>query len=125
MQRVAVVEYLRSSHAHPTADAVHRAVSAKHPSISRATVYNTLHALVDAGLVCELTVDREAARYDLCAEPHAHFLCRACQCVYDIDLADRIGAGEIIDGHRVESVSTYLYGLCAACRERGKAPDHA
>jgi len=116
MQRIAIIDVLRGSDAHPTADMVFREVSAKHPSISRATVYNTLHALVDAGLVHELSIDKEAARYDFCRMPHAHFRCRACRSLYDVALAPSVGAGEIVDGHLVEAVSTYLFGLCASCR---------
>jgi len=125
MQRVAVIEYLRTTRQHPTADEVYQQVSATHPSISRATVYNVLHALVDAGLVCELTIDRDAARYDLCAHPHAHFRCRECHQLYDIDVAVPLAAGQEIDGHQVEAVSTYLYGLCAACRKMHPEGDHA
>jgi Fe2+ or Zn2+ uptake regulation protein len=117
MQRVAVVEHLRDTEGHPTAEEIHRAVSAQHPSVSRATVYNALHALVEAGLVCELTVDREAAHYDLCTQPHAHFRCRQCRRLFDVDVSAPVHPGEEIEGHRVESVSTYLYGLCAQCRD--------
>ena len=116
MQRIAIIDTLRGSNEHPTADELFRELSARHPSISRATVYNTLHALVDAGLVRELSIDKEAARYDFCRVPHAHFQCRACRRLYDVALDPSVGAGETVDGHLVEAVSTYLYGLCVDCR---------
>ena len=94
----------------------------KYPSISRATVYNTLDALTRAGVVLRLTVDPAATRYDADLKPHAHFRCRICQKVYDIELRDEEPTGLNADGHLVESVRTYAYGVCASCREKGTSP---
>ena len=115
LQRVMIMDYLRGSSDHPTVDDVFRAVSAEHPSLSRATVYNSLRVLVDAGAVCQLTIEKEAVRYDLCDKPHAHFRCRICHRLYDVDVAAGVLPGKIVDGHLVESATTYLYGVCSAC----------
>jgi Fe2+ or Zn2+ uptake regulation protein len=115
-QRIAILEFLDTVDVHPTVDEVFRAVSAKHPSISRATIYNGLRALVDAGLVCELTIEKDAARYDRCGDvPHSHFRCSQCGRLFDVRVEQPISVGSIIDGHRVTSVCTYLHGVCACC----------
>ncbi|UCF10498.1 MAG: transcriptional repressor [Candidatus Bipolaricaulota bacterium] len=116
LQRIAIVKYLDSVDIHPTADDVFRAVSTRHPTISKATVYNGLRALVDVGLVSELTIEKDAARYDLCGgKPHGHFRCCRCRRLYDVDAPTPIRTGDLVDGHQVASVSTYLYGVCAEC----------
>jgi len=117
IQRLAVLEWLCKTKQHPTADQVLSAVRKKFPSISRATVYNTLDALTKAGMVLRLNVDPAVARYDADLDPHAHFRCRVCGKVYDIELEEDVRLDEIVEGHRVESVRTYAYGVCAKCLE--------
>jgi len=118
IQRVAVLEYLESTCSHPTADQVLEEVRRKHPSVSRATVYNALDALTKAHLILRLTVDPGVARYDADHSPHAHFRCRLCNTVYDIPVHDEKALGLDVDGHRVETVRTYAYGVCSACLKK-------
>jgi len=115
LQRVMIMDYLRETSDHPTVDQVFRAVCARHPSISRATVYNGLRVLVEAGAVCPLTIEKEAVRYDLCDTPHSHFRCRICHRLYDVAISPGTSPGSIVDGHVVESATTYLYGVCSIC----------
>jgi len=115
LQRVMIMDYLRETSDHPTVDQVFRAVCARHPSISRATVYNGLRVLVEAGAVCPLTIEKEAVRYDLRDTPHSHFRCRICHRLYDVEISPGTSPGRIVDGHVVESATTYLYGVCSIC----------
>ncbi len=123
IQRLAVMEALEESDDHPTADAIHSTVRERFPSISRATVYNTLDALTRAGMILRLTVDPTVARYDASVHPHVHFQCRLCGTVYDIDLKDGRQIGANADGHLVESIRTYAYGVCAECLQAGNSPE--
>ncbi|MEA3356228.1 MAG: Fur family transcriptional regulator [Candidatus Bipolaricaulota bacterium] len=120
-QRVAVLEYLEENRSHPTADDIFQAVHARHPTIVKATVYNTLTALKKVGAVHELTIEREAARYETNPLPHPHFLCRVCGRLYDVDLPCPIRPGDKIEGHQVESVRTYIYGTCSSCLEKNES----
>ncbi len=122
IQRLAVLEWLSKTTQHPTADQVLSAVRRKFPSISRATVYNTLDALTKAGMVLRLNVDPTVARYDADLGPHAHFRCRVCGVVYDIGVHDGKPVGVEADGHLIESIRTYAYGVCAECLHRTDAP---
>ncbi len=121
MQRLAILEYLEGTKSHPTADEVYAAVHKTCPTIARATVYNTLEALTKSGTILQLTVDPTAARYDADTGPHVHFRCRLCGKVYDIDARERRCVGDEVDGHRVESIRTYAFGVCSSCRKR-RAP---
>ncbi len=71
-QRAAVLAYLEMVDTHPTADEVYWAVRDRLPSISLATVYNALDALVAANLATKLTHGNNAARYDCRGEDHYH-----------------------------------------------------
>ena len=120
-QRLAVYEYLVGNPIHPSVDTVYEAVSVEQPTFSRTTVYNSLHALVQAGLVRELPLCSEERRYDAGLTPHAHFLCSGCGCIKDIPLApDAVDNllqkenGEL-DGCIVQGQELSFSGLCAAC----------
>jgi len=118
IQRSAVLEYLENNHTHPTAEEVYQGVRDHLSSLAKATVYNVLDALKKAGGIQELTIAREAARYDYNPSPHPHFLCRVCGNLYDVDLPCSIRPGDKINGHRVEAARTYLYGICAQCQKQ-------
>ena len=123
IQRLSILEYLESTDSHPTADQVYGEVSRQYPSISRATVYNTLEALTKAGAILKLSVDRTAARYDADTGPHAHFRCRICGNVLDVALDDEDWLGHRLADHHVEAVRTYAYGVCRDCLKREEASD--
>jgi len=88
-------------------------------SVSRATVFNALDDLTDAGLVMRAGAGPGAARYEAAAELHHHFVCRECGSVSDVpchgpatclDPAD-------IDGV-VEDSQVIFQGICRSCLER-------
>jgi len=58
-QRYVVIEYLMRHPVQATADDIDRAVNRSDRRTSRATVYNSLHALADSGLVRGSTPGRE------------------------------------------------------------------
>jgi len=119
IQRLAVLDCLAKTKQHPTANQVLSTVRRQFPSISRATVYNTLDALTKAGVVLRLTVDPTVARYDADLGPHAHFRCRICGGIYDIEVRSGKPIDVRADGHLIESIRTYAYGVCAGCRAKG------
>lgn len=74
-QRVVITEFLRRTDSHPTADQVFEAVVNALPvPLSRATVYNTLNALVEAGVVKEVSTEPGRTRYDANLNRHHHFV---------------------------------------------------
>lgn len=115
IQRYAVLEYLYTHRTHPTAEDIFRALKGQFPAISKATVYNTLELLKQYGLVRELYLEKERARYDSEVSPHFHLVCRSCGGVYDLG----ISAPQIpreVEGHVVEDVMYCVFGVCADCR---------
>ncbi len=88
-QRSCVYAVILAKRDHPTADEVHGRVRKNLPSISLATVYNCLDALVECGLVRQVNLDRSSTRFCPNQEPHAHFRCKETGKVYDVALDEQ------------------------------------
>src|SRR6201992_987218 len=87
-QRYAVMAFLMEQATHPTAAEIFEAVNRVDPRISRATTYNNLRDLVQAGLVREVALDARAARFDAKGLRHHHFICDRCGNIEDIEWYD-------------------------------------
>ncbi len=116
-QRLAVYEYLLTHPVHPSVDMVYEALVVDQPSFSRTTVYNSLHTLVQAGLVRELPLCSEERRYDAGLIPHAHFRCIKCGDIHDIPMDDTLVETAYIkpSGFTVLGQELSMSGVCAAC----------
>ncbi|MDQ3856032.1 MAG: transcriptional repressor [Chloroflexota bacterium] len=117
-QRLEVVRALVEDE-HPSAEAVYQRISARLPTTSLATVYNTLDALRRLGEVLEIRPAQGPSRFDV-RQPHRHphLLCTQCGRVEDahavqepaVDVAEPAAAG-----WRDLVVRLDLYGVCPAC----------
>lgn len=115
VNRLAVLGYVANMKTHPTADEIFNHVVASHPSLSKTTVYNSLHALVSAGLLRELEVESGFTRYDLAPQaPHSHFVCRRCGRIFDMRIPDSLESC-VSAGFSVDSVNLSFSGLCPDC----------
>ena len=120
-QRFAVLEYLTRAAGHPTADQIAAEINRRFPRASRATVYNALKALRDAGLVREVATEEALTRYESNVEPHHHFVCRVCGALEDVpaDAFTPPRSVKLEGGHEVETFEVVLRGRCAACARKG------
>jgi Fur family peroxide stress response transcriptional regulator len=120
-QRMAIVRELCADPTHPTAQELYERLRPALPTMSFATVYNTLDALASAGLCAALSLAPGPARFDPNMEAHHHAVCDRCGLVRDVP-ADRARAAsppalEAAPGFRVRSVERIYRGLCASCAE--------
>lgn len=124
LQRLAVMDYLLQHPTHPTADEIHAALVRKMPTLSKTTVYNTLRLLVEQGAAAVLTIDGRNANFDAETRPHAHFLCRRCNRIYDLPAAPAglLACTEVPEGFGVDETALYLKGTCKACSAAPGAP---
>ena len=121
-QRYAVMAFLIGHAGHPTAAEILEAVNRVDPRSSRATTYNNLRDLVNAGLVREVAVEGRAARFDVKGMQHHHFICDRCGEVEDIDWYDVPRPASRSLGKRVLRECELIFrGLCASCAAR-RAP---
>lgn len=74
-QRVALASLLVGDGCdrHVTAESLFGAAQDADASVSLATVYNTLRAFCDAGLLSEITVDGSRSYFDTRLDDHPHF----------------------------------------------------
>jgi len=118
-QRYAVMAFLVEQNSHPTAAEIFEAVNRRDPRSSRATTYNNLRDLVQAGLVREVAVEGRAARFDAKGTRHHHFICDRCGSVEDMEWYDvpRPDPGSL--GKRVLRECEVIFrGLCKSCVPR-------
>ncbi len=89
------------------------------PHIGRATIFRTIKLLLEAGIICKLSLINGEPRYSLAhAEHHHHTVCVTCGAIGEfhagtVERVLRLIGNEIggrIIGHRIE-----LYITCAAC----------
>ena len=120
-QRIAIVRLFAADGTHPTAQDLFERLRPDFPSMSFATVYNTLDALAKAGLSGILRLGN-AARFDPNTMPHHHAVCDRCGAVLDIaagTLAPSARAQSEIDkaapGFTVRAVERVYRGLCSRC----------
>ena len=115
-QRHAVMAFLLKHPSHPTAADILAAVNRVDPRCSRATTYNNLRDLVQAGLVREVAVEGRAARFDAKDIPHYHFVCDRCGDVEDMDWYDVPRPASVSLGKRALRESELIFrGLCEKC----------
>jgi len=84
-QRLAICEFVLSSKEHPTVDQVYRVVQKKYPTLSLATVYQTLHLLTEIGMLQELGFRDGVSRYDPDTSPHINIVCQTCGKIQDYE----------------------------------------
>ena len=121
-QRYAVMAFLMECNRHPTAAEIFEAVNRMDPRSSRATTYNNLRDLVQAGLVREVAVEGRAARFDAKGMRHHHFICDRCGDVEDMEWYDvpKPTSGSL--GKRILRECELIFrGLCAKCAPRRAA----
>ncbi|MDR2132177.1 MAG: transcriptional repressor [Clostridiales Family XIII bacterium] len=115
--RIHVLRYLEKNRNHPTADRIYKALRPDLPSLSRASVYNSLAALERSGLVRPLTLDGCELRYDAFVEDHGHFRCERCGAIHDFPLAHSEAADLCPDGFLARRKDVLVWGLCPSCLE--------
>lgn len=117
-QRLAILEYLDGNTSHPSAEEIFTAVSRKFPTMSFATVYNTLETLRQKGRVVELSIDPAKKRFDPGVKPHHHLICTVCRRIddvhvdYQLSLPAEIRSRFEITGNHIE-----FYGVCPECKK--------
>lgn len=114
-QRIKILEYIYQKGGHPTVDEIFRALSVDNPSLSRVTVYNTLHLFVEAGMLRVMDIDTTETRYDLMLNNHGHFQCDLCGKIINFEFdIDQIPIDEL-NQFTITQKNVYFKGLCPEC----------
>ena len=117
-QREAILEVLRGTKSHPTADWVYQEVRKEMPHVSLGTIYRNLRTLSEHGEIQELAYGSNHSRFDANPHSHYHFVCQSCGAIEDLDMppmpelegqVERLGNYKVL-GHRLE-----FLGMCPDC----------
>ncbi len=123
-QRLAIVRAIADDESHPTAQELFERLQPELPTMSFATVYNTLDALSTAGLCASRQLSSGATRFDPNTEAHHHAVCDGCSRVFDVPAtgrAARPGHTDVAPGFVVRAVERVYRGACRACAPSRRA----
>ena len=120
-KRDAILQCVRSTATHPSADWVFEHVRSDVPDISLATVYRNLALFKDQGLIASLGTVKGVERFDGNTAPHVHFVCTGCGAIIDlpgIQVPEELNQAVSRDsGGRVDTCQLTFTGLCGECRK--------
>jgi len=117
-QREAVLQVILEAHEHLTANGVFAKSKNLLPSISFATVYNSLRFLKDAGHIAEIQFGNGASRFDRTTHRHDHAICTSCGKLVDIEMdhpAEIMKMAAKKSEFKPESLEFTLRGKCPDC----------
>jgi len=118
-QREVVLRVIRDANAHLTANEVFSAAKTLLPSISFATVYNSLRYLKDAGHIAEMKFGDGASRFDRTTHRHDHAICTSCGKLVDIEMdipPEILKRAAKYSKFKPESLEFTLRGKCPECK---------
>lgn len=119
-ERYAILAKAIDLSAHFDADRLYNALEKEGYHVSRATVYNTLELLCEAGILNRHLFAPNQARFEVARGNHLHLICRRCGSIREIndpEITERL-MKQHIDGFHPEYSSSNVYGLCAECSRR-------
>lgn len=117
-QKKIIIEYLKKTKEHPSAEVVYQVVKKKLPQISRGTVYRILNNLKEKKEIQEIPL-KGLSRFDGDTSSHAHFVCQKCQKVFDV-FEEVCRECEIVKKQKIKvgKIKNYkiiFYGFCKKC----------
>ena len=117
-KREAILEALRSAKDHPSAEMLYSRLKSVYPDLSLGTVYRNLAFFINDGEITRVGTVAGQERYDAYTSPHAHFICRRCGRVLDVESPALERMDETVEletGGRVTGHSLSFFGECADC----------
>jgi len=119
-QREVVLQVIRDAEEHLTANEVFDRAKQLLPTISFATVYNSLRFLKDAGHIGEISFGNGASRFDALTSRHDHAICTNCGKLVDMEIElppEIVKLATKFSKFKLESIELTLRGLCPDCNK--------
>ncbi len=118
-QRNRILELLRSTDSHPTADWLYKQIKKEFPRLSLGTIYRNLSILIDQGLVKKIHFGSTFDRFEANTKPHYHLICESCGKILDFKMSiyDNLNkqakqqTNFTIHYHKIE-----FFGMCEDCK---------
>lgn len=116
-----VLDVVKNRTKHPTADKVYEILKKDHPEISLGTVYRNLNLLAEMGEISRVETSSVKDHFDGNQHPHAHFVCRKCGGVFDLnlDISLLLQSAKGVEGSfQVEDCKVLVQGVCEDCLKK-------
>lgn len=116
-ERFAILRKAIEMDTHFEVDSLHSAIERDGYHVSRATVYNTVELLENAGILRKNVFGQNTATYEINRENHIHLVCKRCGKIREIE-NEHIAAHIMhldTQGFTPDSFSITLFGLCSDC----------
>ncbi len=111
-----ILEMIRSSDEHLTAEQIYQKLTADTHRMSLATVYNNLTQLYEAGQIRKISSEGYPDRYDKTVK-HDHLICRKCGRLTDVSLEDLTERLQAQVDEEVLSYDLKISHFCSSCRD--------
>lgn len=119
-QRDAIIDVLKNTKVHPTADWVYSEVRKSIPNISLGTVYRNLSKLSTEKTIVKLGIGTSVEHFDGNPDPHYHVMCTECGSISDIEaqpLRELNSWAENLFNGKIYKHSAVFFGICAECNK--------
>ena len=119
-KRNAILELIRSTTTHPSAQWIYEALKPRIPGLSLGTVYRNIDGFLSEGSVVSVGVANGAEHFDGRTDPHPHCVCSRCGMVRDLPLPDDEALRALVpepDGFRLDYRKALFFGACPRCKE--------
>jgi Fur family peroxide stress response transcriptional regulator len=120
-QRERILEILKSTDRHPTADWIYEILKKEFPNLSLGTVYRNLNILFDMGSIDRIDFGSTFDRFEAKIEKHYHLICECCGSITDIKIPKELKVEEIIKNKvnfKIKTHKVQIYGLCENCMKK-------
>jgi Fur family peroxide stress response transcriptional regulator len=117
-KREAILEAIRSTRCHPTAQWVYERLKPGIPDLSLGTVYRNIGLFRQEGKLVSVGVVNGEERFDGFTEPHPHCVCERCGRIFDIPCPDEEALASLAKtpaGFAANFRKTVFYGVCPEC----------
>ena len=121
-KRDAILEYLRSTKAHPSAEMIYTDLKPQIPDLAIGTVYRNLTLFKEKGLIVSVGTVKGVERFDGNTDPHVHFFCTECGAVLDLTglcVPEELNVAAAAEtGGQVGTCQLTFTGVCRDCRSQ-------
>jgi Fur family peroxide stress response transcriptional regulator len=122
-KREAILNAIRSTDTHPSADWVYQTLRPIYPDLSLGTVYRNLTKFKEEGLIVSVCTVNGQERFDATVTPHTHLICKSCGSVTDLpdirpDQDLQLDQVARLHGVEIDRCELVFYGKCSRCTKQ-------
>ncbi len=123
-QRKTILEIIKTSNEHMTAEEIYLKAKKVMPSIAMGTVYRNLGLMTEAGEIRRIPIPDSPDRYDKSVKPHEHMVCQECGEVHDVFIDGLLEYLRQSTGAEITGYDLNLRFICENCRRKDTIQGH-